>query len=315
MNVRSMSMQDRLAVAIRKASALLPGEAGRRLAALISPTALAITATVVGLWAASHFVGVGEVADVVLLVAGWVAIGGAAIDGGRKLIDFAVTTHQARTDADLDRAARALADAVTVLSIDVVLSLLLKGKPKGTFKTPYQPHIRSPGYREFASVMPRGGPTRMYAAEIVFTKALDAGRGGTRLNNVARVGRNFYPEARTSAEAFREVVKTLHHERVHQRLTQAFSLLGRPALYLKMGAYKRSFILRYIEEAAAETYALMKVGGARPGEIAGYRFPLNGNYGITLAQMRGEAKGILLGPVTVGGATYNAYFGIIHDHK
>jgi hypothetical protein len=97
MNVRSMSMQDRLAVVIRKALALLPGEAGRRLAALISPTALAITATVVGLWAASHFVGVGEVADVVLLMAGWVATGGAAIDGGRKLIDFAVTTHQART--------------------------------------------------------------------------------------------------------------------------------------------------------------------------------------------------------------------------
>jgi hypothetical protein len=203
---------------------------------------------------------------------------------------------------------------VTVLSIDVVLSLLLKGKPKGTFKTSYQPHIRSPSYREFASVMPRGGPTRMYAAEIVFTKAVDAGRGGTRLNNVARVGRNFYPEARTSAEAFREVVKTIHHERVHQRLTQAFSLLGRPALYLKMGRTNAPSFCA-IEEAAAETYALMKVGGARPGEIAGYRFPLKGNYGITLAQMRGEAKGILLGPVTVGGATYNAYFGIIHDHK
>ncbi len=109
-------------------------------------------------------------------------------------------------------------------------------------------------------------------------RALDAGRGGTRPNNVGRVGRvgrKYYPEGRSSAEAFREVVKTFHHERVHQRLTQAFSLLGRPALYLKMGAYKRSFILRYIEEAAAETYALLKVGGARPGEIAGYRFPLN----------------------------------------
>jgi hypothetical protein len=66
MNVSSMSMQDRLAVVIRRAGALLPGDAGRRLTALLSPTALAIMATVVGLWAASHFVGVGEIADVVL---------------------------------------------------------------------------------------------------------------------------------------------------------------------------------------------------------------------------------------------------------
>jgi hypothetical protein len=153
----------------------------------------------------------------------------------------------------------------------------------------------------------------MYSAKVIFTKALDAGRGGTRPNNVARVGRNYYPDGRSSSEAFREVVKTFRHERVHQRLTQAFSLLGRPALYLKMGAYKRSLILRYIEEAAAETYALLKVGGAKPGEIAGYRFPLNGNHGVTLSQMRGEARGVLLGPVTVGSATYHASFGIMHD--
>ena len=106
----------------------------------------------------------------------------------------------------------------------------------------------------------------------------------------------------------------MYHERVHQRLTQAFSLLGRPALYLQMGAYKRSFILRYIEEAA-ETYSLMRVGGARSGEISGFSFPLNGNYGVTLARMRNEARGILLGPVTVGGAAYHAYFGAMRDDQ
>jgi hypothetical protein len=154
MNVSSMSMQDRLAVVIRRAGALLPGDAGRRLTALLSPTALAIMVTVVGLWAASHSVGVGEIADVVLLVMGVVTIGGAAIEGGRKLVDFAITTHQAHTEAELDRAARLLAEAVTILSIDVVLTLLLKGKPKGTLKTVHQPHFRTPSYREFVSVMP-----------------------------------------------------------------------------------------------------------------------------------------------------------------
>ncbi len=284
MNVQAMTMRDRLAVVIRKACALLPGDAGRRLAALLSPTALAVMATVVTLWAASHFIGVGELADVVLLLVGVVAIGSAAIEGARELVDFAVTTHRARTEADLDRAAGSLAKAVNILGIDVVLSLLLKRRPEGTFKTVHKPEVRFPSYREFASAMPRAGPTRMYPADVIFTRLRDAGAGGTPPRNLASVGRRFTPGSKTSADAFRDVVKTLHHERVHQRLTQAFSLLGHPGLYLKIGAYKRSFILRYLEEAAAETYGLMRAGGVRPGEIAGYRFPFNGNYAVTLTQ-------------------------------
>lgn len=54
---------------------------------------------------------VGEIADVVLLVVGMVTIGGATIEGSRKLVDFAISTQQARTEADLERAARSLAEA------------------------------------------------------------------------------------------------------------------------------------------------------------------------------------------------------------
>jgi hypothetical protein len=101
--------------------------------------------------------------------------------------------------------------------------------------------------------------------------------------------------------------------RIHQRLTQAFALLGNPGLYVRMGAYKRSFILRYVEEACAEAYALAKVGGVNSGELTALQFPLNGNYGITVARMQSELKGVLLGPVVVGGATYHAAYGTIHD--
>lgn len=81
-----------------------------------------------------------------------------------------------------------------------------------------------------------------------------------------------------------------------------------------MDAYKRSYILRYIEEAAAEAYGLRKVGGVQPGELTHIEFALNGNYGITVARVDEEAHGILLGPVVVGGATFNAYYGFLHDH-
>ncbi len=307
-----MFLSQKLEAVLRKSEALLPDDVGRHLLAIISPASLAIMAGVVAVWAASHFVGVGEVADVVLLLTGWLTIGGAALDGTRKMIRFALTTHNARTDVDLDRAARDLADAVSILGVDVALGLLFKGRPKGTFKTL---HGSMPSYKVFRSVMPAGGPTRMYEAEVIFTKDKFAGEGGTDPQNVARVGRDRVPGALPKEAARRNFRKGYYHERVHQRLNQGFSLLGRPALYLKLGAYKRSYTLRYLEEAAAEARALWKVGGPVHPEPVWYKFPYDKRYQITLALIGHEANGLLLGPVTVGGATYNAYFGLFHGDK
>ena len=300
---------------IRKAAALLPENVGHRLLALLSPKSLAVMAGIIVIWAGAHFAGIGELADVVLLVAGWISVGSGAVAGARKLIAFAIATASARSTTDLDKAARDLADAITTLGFDVALGLLFRGKPETTFKEPYRPDIAFPAYGQFARVMPKGGPTRMYEAKLFFTRTRDAGRAGTApVDNLATVGRGYYPEAKSASDAAREVRGAVYHERVHQRLTQGFSLLGRPAIYIKMGAYKRSYILRYIEEAAAEAYRLRKIGGARPGELSAIEFPLNGNYGITLARMGEEAKGILLGPVTVANIALNATYGALDEH-
>lgn len=307
-----MSLTQKLEAVFRRTGTLLPGDVGRHLLALISPASLAIMAGVVGVWAASHFVGVGEVADVVLLLTGWLTIGGAALDGTRKMISFAIVAYGARTEADLNRAAQDLADAISILGVDVALGLLFKGRPKGTFKTL---HGSMPSYKVFKSVMPAGGPTRMYEAKVIFTKAKFAGEGGTDPQNVARVGRDWVPGALSKAAARRNFRKGYYHERVHQRYNQGFSRLGRPALYLKLGSYKRSFILRYLEEAAAEARALWKVGGHVHPEPTWYEFPFDKRYQITLALIGHEVNGILLGPVTVGGAMYNAYFGSFDEHR
>jgi len=50
-------------------------------------------ATIVMVWAGAHFFGVGELADVILLITGWAAIGGVAIEAGKKLYDFAFKTY------------------------------------------------------------------------------------------------------------------------------------------------------------------------------------------------------------------------------
>lgn len=306
-DVPRMGLEEKLGAVVHKAVPLLPGDVGRHLLALVSPEALAIMAGVVVVWAASHFVGVGEIADVALLIGGWLTIGAGAVAGCRKLLSFALGTHAARTEADLDRAARDLADAVAILGVDVALGLLFKGRPKDTFAYSYKGPL--PPMRRALAAMPRSGPRSRYEFQIIYTRSRFAGEGGTTVRNVAKIGRD--PGARPVAEAARDMRKAAHHEVVHLWLNRAFSAFGRPALYLKTGAYKRSYMLRYLEEAIAEARSQAKVP-RREGEVVAYRFPFDPKYHVTIQQIGAEANGTLLGPVIVGGAVWQAYYGFTH---
>src|SRR5205814_3676431 len=84
---------------------------------LLSPESLAIIAAVLGLWVGSHFIGIGEIIDLVLLAAGVFAIGLAVFDGVGELSQFASTALAASGDQDLDRAAMHFANAVSILGI------------------------------------------------------------------------------------------------------------------------------------------------------------------------------------------------------
>lgn len=309
-DISTMGLEARLGAVFRKAAAQLPGDVGRHLLALVSPESLAVMAGVVVIWAASHFVGVGEIADVALLIGGWLTIGTGAVAGCRKLLSSMLTTRSARSEADLDRAAHELADAVTVLGVDVALGLLFRGRPKGTLGHSYNGPL--PPMRQALRVMPRAGPMHRYEFQIHYTRAMQPGRGGTNPLNVSRIGRNYLPGSGSLDQSMRGVRQGVHHEVVHLWLNRTFSTFGRPTLYMKMGAYKRSYILRYLEEAAAEARSQLYVR-PREGEPIFYKFPFDRRYEVTLQQMGAEAKGILLGPVVVGNATYHAYFSLAHD--
>ena len=126
MDTTSLNLQSRLEIVLTKAAARLPYEMGQQLLAMISPQALATMAAIVVVWAGAHFFGIGEIADVILLIVGWVAVGGVALEAGKKLYDFAIKTNNARNEADLDVAAENLADAITLIGVDAVLAVLLK---------------------------------------------------------------------------------------------------------------------------------------------------------------------------------------------
>lgn len=65
-------------------------------------------------------------------------------------------------------------------------------------------------------------------------------------------------------------------------------------------------IIKFLEEAIAEGVAQLTVHGVRSA-LKSVTFPVKNGY-VTLAELGAEARGILLGPINVGGMNFLAYF-------
>jgi len=314
MDVVRLDLQARLKIVLTKAASLLPADVGQQLLALITPQALATMAGIVVLWAGAHFFGIGEIADVILLVVGWAAIGGVAVEAGKKLYDFAVKTNNAQTESDLDQAASDLAEAITLIGVNTVFALLLRKKPDDIFNT-HLNGARLPRYTKKLAArlnMPRNSESRWrYRPKIKFTKSMGIGNGETSIYGDITIGRNFDRTKMTAEEASHAVLETIYHERVHQFIAAKFYLFRELRAYIHHSGYYKSYILRYLEEALAETIAQLRANGVSAQYILqGFRFPLGNGYQITYTALRHETAGILLGPVTVGGSMYNVYYGV-----
>lgn len=93
---------------------------------------------------------------------------------------------------------------------------------------------------------------------------------------------------------------TLYHEWVHSVLSPRFSPTRRLRAQLRASAYWRSALLRYIEEAMAESYAQLRVHGLQR-ILVGIRFPIYGGY-VTISQLATE--GAAIGNITLSGAQF-----------
>jgi Novel toxin 17 len=139
-----LSATDKIGEAMRRSLPRLPGEAQRVVLNMLEPENLAIIGATVVVWAASHFFGVGEIVDLILLVVGVAALGFSVFSGARELYYFVTTAVNAQSGQDLDVAAQHFAQAVTILGAAVVQAVLMKGaarkvSPRG--RPPIKPRI------------------------------------------------------------------------------------------------------------------------------------------------------------------------------
>ena len=127
---RDMVRPGQLGEAMRRSLPRLAPGVRAEIKKLLTPEALAAIAAVLGLWVGSHFIGIGEIIDIILLAVGVLAIGLAVFDGVGELAEFSRTALGAGSEQDLDRASIHFANAVTILGIQAVLAVLFRGAPR-----------------------------------------------------------------------------------------------------------------------------------------------------------------------------------------
>lgn len=287
LSIAQMGPSEKIEAALRRSLPMMPAEARDQIQAMLSPESLAIIVGTLIVWAGSHFFGIGEIVDIILLVAGFALLGLSAYSGAKELSHFATAAINARTEADLDRAARHFAAAVNIIGISVITALLLRRSARsvaarGAPRVRPMPNVGTP---------PRPGmPTKISRPFSLPGGAL----GETDWWGNIAVTRN---------QVLTEQRLTLYHEWVHRILSPRLSPLRRIRAQLRASAYWRSALMRYIEEALAESYAQLKVHGLQK-ILVGIRFPLDGGY-ITVSQL--AAEGTAIGNIVIGGARFAVY--------
>jgi hypothetical protein len=102
-------------------------------------------------------------------------------------------------------------------------------------------------------------------------------------------------------QSFAEQRATLYHEWVHRILSPRMGPLHPLRARLRASGYWRSALLRYLEEAMAESYGQLRAYGF--GNILkGVSFPISGGY-VTLSEL--GAEGMAIGNILVGGSAFH----------
>ena len=124
--VDQWTLTERFEYVLQHCAPYLGPDMRAQLTALLTPVNLGIMVGSLVVWAAGHFFGVSEIADAFLLGFGLVFLGRAAIDAARLLKNVIEITVSASTEAELEDAAKDLAEAIAIIGVMTFFALLTK---------------------------------------------------------------------------------------------------------------------------------------------------------------------------------------------
>jgi hypothetical protein len=283
-NVALMSSNEKVAEVIRRSLPRLPAEARNQVLALVQPDSIAIVSATLLVWGGSHLFGIGEIVDIILLIAGFGLLGTSVVAGASELSSFVTVTVRARTDADLDRAAAHFARAVSILGVAVTSTLLMRKSASAAISR------GAPKIRPMPNVGSAPGST---ALKITRPNTLPRGALGETdwWGNIAVIRNQSVADQRV----------TLYHEWVHRILSPRFGPLRELRAQMRASGYWRSSLLRYLEEAMAESYGQWRAYGLG-AMFKGISFPIRGGY-VTVSQLATE--GVAIGNVLAAGVVFH----------
>lgn len=285
--IATLPKDKKISLAIERSLPMLPADAASTVKTMLEPANLAMMCGTLILWAGSHFCGIGEIVDIILLATGFVILGFSIFSGAAQLSEFTTAAITAKTDTQLNQAAEHFAKAVTILGVSILSTILLRGSAK--------------------SVIARGVPRlRGGLPEIGQSPAGVA----PSVSRVERLPRGILGKTDvwgnitiTRQQTISEQRLTLYHEWVHRVLSPKFGPFRRLRAQISASGYERSALLRYIEEALAESFSQLKGYGFK-NIIVGIRFPVKEGY-MTISQLTAEGTGI--GNIFVGGTMYRVF--------
>jgi hypothetical protein len=294
LEVARMSEVERIAEAIKRGFGKLGPEVQAQLAPLLTPEALATAAAFFVAWLISHAAGIGFVVDAIFLAAGAISVGLNVFTGIDELVRFGRGALGARTTGELDGAATYLARAVSVLGVQTVIALLLKRTPMS-----------------FRGRGPVGAPP------VAAGFRLKPGLRAVRSKAAATGETSWWGEitiSRLGTATDRRLAAL--HESFHRVLTPRLDILRRVRIEGRAASYRGSALIKYLEEAMAESYAQVSVHGLRR-LITGVVFPVKNGY-VTMFNREvantsviyplvPEISALFLGVVDARGWTWNLY--------
>ena len=122
-DVKNLSQVEKLVKAVEASGNYLEDEIVEELRAIFTPATLATMVGVFAVYVAAHATGVGQAADILMLLAGGIFFGLDTISIFKDIAGFA-NAMSATSQEDLDKAGQHLANLVATVSVDVVMTLL-----------------------------------------------------------------------------------------------------------------------------------------------------------------------------------------------